>query len=152
MTGRVHFADVLSVVCVNSLWVQQNIHIVIIVLYYNSGCQEPPQQAQRQAGVQWNHREIACYETLYGAKSMWVQKAQTDSTGVRERKVTKGHARESEREQDKAARQARWQVTRVRVPTQRAWLEPGSHKKLRESGDASTPVFSRDVFKYKRDW
>ncbi len=70
MTGRVHFADVLSVVCVNSLWVQQNIHIVIIVLYYNSGCQEPPQQAQRQAGVQWNHREIACYETLYGAKSM----------------------------------------------------------------------------------
>ena len=52
------------------LWVQQNIHIVIIVLYYNSGCQEPLQQAQCQAGVQWNRRETACYETLYGAKSV----------------------------------------------------------------------------------
>ncbi len=52
------------------LWVQQNIHIVIIVLYYNSGCQEPLQQVQCWAGVQWNHREIACYEMLYGAKSI----------------------------------------------------------------------------------
>ncbi len=52
------------------LWVQQNIHIVIIVLYYNSGCQELPQQVQRWAGVQQNHRETACYETLYGAKSV----------------------------------------------------------------------------------